>query len=230
MSGGTSRSDSERLMDLNVCRSEVRRKAWELPFLAEAGELAALRRIMALHLRQWGLRHLTDAASTCVTELVTNVVRHVGELTPTTLTVSMNGTYLRLEVQDPDTRALPTLLSAQPEDEAGRGMALVDATADRWGVVLRADSKVTWCELATGLTAPNGHVYDPGVTRAEALIGLYGSVRRHPAGQGRTRLSVATAQESAIEVITDLLLWLRAHGCDPDEALDRAQSRTDTDL
>jgi anti-sigma regulatory factor (Ser/Thr protein kinase) len=230
MSGGTSRSDSERLMDLNACRSEVRRKSWELPFLAEARELAALRRIMALHLRQWGLPHLAEAASTCVTELVANVVRHVGALTPTTLTVSMNGTFLRLEVQDPDTRALPTLVSAHLEDEAGRGMALVDATADRWGVVLRADSKVTWCELATGLTAADGHVPDPGVTRAEALIGLYGYARQNPSGRGHTRLSVATAQESAIDVITDLLLWLRAHGFDPDEALDRAQLRADTDL
>ncbi|MFK4596023.1 hypothetical protein [Streptomyces pristinaespiralis] len=43
-------------------------------------------------------------------------------------------------------------------------------------------------------------------------------------------MSVATAQESAIDVITDLLLWLRAHGFDPDEALDRAQLRADTDL
>ncbi|GGT15543.1 hypothetical protein GCM10010271_17920 [Streptomyces kurssanovii] len=227
MSGGTSRNDSERLVDLNACRSEVRRKTCELPFLAESREIAALRRVMALNLRQWGLRHLTDAASTCVTELVTNVIRHVGELAPTTLTVSMNGTYLRLEVQDPDTRALPTLLSAQPEDEAGRGMALVDAMADRWGVVLRADSKVTWCELATGLTAPNGHVNDPGVTRAEALIGLYTSVRHRPAEPECSRLSVATAQESAIDVIADLLLWLRAHGCDPDEALDCAQVRVE---
>ncbi|MEW2632027.1 ATP-binding protein [Streptomyces sp. NPDC048389] len=214
-------------MDVNACRSEVRRKKWELPFLAEARELAALRRIMGLHLRQWGLPHLTDAARICVTEMVSNVIRHVGDMTPTTLAVSMNGTYLRIDVQDPDARALPTLLSAHADDEVGRGMALIDATADRWGVILRADSKVTWCELATGLTAPDGHVGDPGVTRAEALIGLYSSVRhrhrhRH-AEPDASRLSVATAQESAIDVITDLLLWLRAHGCDPDEALDRAQ-------
>ncbi|WP_315986107.1 ATP-binding protein [Streptomyces sp. t39] len=179
-----------------------------------------------MHLGLWGIPHLAEPAQTCVTELVSNVIRHVGELTPTTLTVSMNGTFLRLEVQDPDTRALPTLLAAGPDAEGGRGMALVDAAADRWGVILRADSKVTWCELATGLTAADGHVGHPGVTRAEALLGLYGSVR-HPAGTPRTRLTVATAQESVIAVITDLLLWLRAHGCDVDEALDRAQGHLD---
>ncbi|MGW7286009.1 ATP-binding protein [Streptomyces sp. NPDC054847] len=207
---------------MNACRSEVLRKGWELPFLAEARELSALRRVLGLHLRQWGLPHLTDAAQICVTELVANVICHVGDLTPTTLTVSMNGTFLRLEVQDPDARSLPTLISAHVDDEARRGMALVDATADHWGVILRADSKITWCELSTGLTAPDGHVSDPGVTRAEILIGLYCTVH-HPSGSGRSSLSVARAQESAIDVITDILLWLRAHGCDPDEALDRAQ-------
>lgn len=216
-------------MDVNACRSEVRRQTWELPFLAEARELAALRRVMELHLRQWGLPHLTDAVRLCVTELVANVIRHVGDLTPTTLAVSMNGTFLRLEVRDPDTRVLPTLLSPRAEDEAGRGMALVDAVADRWGVILRPESKVTWCEMATGLTAPNGHLSDPGVTRAEALIGLYTSVR-HPAMDDRSRLHIVTAEESAIDVITDLLLWLRAHGCDSDEALDQAQLRVESDL
>ncbi|MFF5775027.1 hypothetical protein ACFY8V_25040 [Streptomyces californicus] len=35
---------------------------------------------------------------------------------------------------------------------------------------------------------------------------------------------MAHAEESAIDVIADLLHWLRAHGRDPDSALDRAQT------
>lgn len=31
-------------------------------------------------------------------------------------------------------------------------------------------------------------------------------------------------EEAAIDIITDLLHWLRAHGCDADELLDRAQT------
>ncbi|MEU6002465.1 MULTISPECIES: ATP-binding protein [unclassified Streptomyces] len=199
------------------------RKPWEIPFLAEPEEVAALRRIMRLHLNLWGLPELVDAAQLCVSELVANVITHVGSHTPTTLGISMNGTFVRIEVSDPDVRALPTLLVAEAEAESGRGMALLEGVTDRWGVILRGDSKVTWCELATGLGSPTGHTGGLRVDRAEAVIGLYGekTVRR---GKACPVLAVAVAEEAAIDVIADLLHWLRAHGCDPDEALDRAQT------
>jgi hypothetical protein len=38
------------------------------------------------------------------------------------------------------------------------------------------------------------------------------------------------AEESVIAVIADVLHWLRAHGCDVDGALDRAQARYDAEL
>lgn len=215
---------------MDTCRSEVRRRKWELPFLAEASELAGLRRVMRLHLNRWGLPHVVDAAQVCTTELVANVIRHVGHQTPTTLAVSMNGTHLRIEVQDPDTRALPMLLDAQADEESGRGMFLVDATAERWGVDLREDRKVTWCELATGLTSPNGHVAIPGVARAEALLGLCGVARQLGQKPNQGRLSLAMAEEVAIEVMADLLQWLRAHGCDTDSALDLAQLHYESEL
>ncbi|WP_406115093.1 ATP-binding protein [Streptomyces sp. NBC_01014] len=205
---------------MDDCRCEVQRKSWELPFLAEPEAVAGLRNVMRLHLGLWGLSEQIDVAQLCVSELTANVIKHVGTGTPTTLAVSMNGTHLRIEVHDPDTRALPTLVAADANSEAGRGMALVDAMTDRWGVQLRADRKVTWCELATGLASPNGHSGGAGVMRAEALLALYGATK--PAATA-TRLSVAVAQEAAIDVIADLLHWLRAHGCDPDAALDRAQ-------
>lgn len=206
------------------CQCEVPRKAWEFPFLAEAAELAGLRRVMALHLRLWGLTELTDVAQLCVTELVTNVLTHVGPGTPTTLAVSMAGTHLRIEIHDPDARALPTLLAATDGDESGRGMAIIDTVTDRWGVILRADSKVTWCELPTSLTAPTGHTGGRRVTRVEMLLVLYQGAT-HPTLDTAGPLGVAVAEEMAIDLITDLLHWLRAHGRDPDETLDRAQRR-----
>ncbi len=129
------------------------RKPWDLTFTAEPTEVAALRRIMRLHLGIWGLQEVVDDAQLCVSELVSNVINHVGPGTPATLAVSMNGVHLRIEVHDPDTRALPTLLAATSEAESGRGMTLVNAVAERWGVQLHATRKVTWCELATGLSA-----------------------------------------------------------------------------
>lgn len=212
------------LIDMSTCRYEVPRKSWELPFLAEPEEVAGLRRIMRLHLNHWGLPGAIEAAQLCVSELVANVITHVGAGTPTTLAVSMKGTHLRLEVQDPGARALPTLLSALPDEEAGRGLSLVDTVADCWGVVLTASGKTTWVELATELTAVNGHVRDPRVSRAEAVLALYGdgeALRR----QGASPLSLAVAEEISVDLIADLLRWLQAHGCDPDGSLDRAQMR-----
>ncbi|MFD7402697.1 ATP-binding protein [Streptomyces sp. NPDC059866] len=205
------------------------RKSWDLAFTAEPTEVAALRRVMRLHLSLWGLHEVTDEAQLCVSELASNVITHVGLGTPATLVVSMNGIHLRIEVHDPDTRALPTLLDAKADAESGRGMALVDAVAARWGVQLSHDRKVTWCELATGLTSPNGHVQCPGVQRAETLLEFYaGAEPRLRPGTGR--LGRAAAEESVITVIADFLHWLRAHGCDVDEALDRAQTRYDAEL
>ncbi|MEV0489596.1 ATP-binding protein [Streptomyces atratus] len=217
------------MVGLDECRFGVDRKAWDLAFLAEAEELAGLRRVMRLHLELWGLPGVVYAAQVCVTELVTNVVRHVGSGTPSCLAVSMNGDRLRIEVSDPDLQALPTLITAAGESEAGRGMALVDGIADRWGVILRGDSKVTWCELATGLRSSNDHVDGPQVAKAEALLGLCG-LGGVLANSRRERLSLTLGREMAIDLIVDLLHWLRAHGCDPDDALDCAQMHFEAEV
>ena len=83
------------------------------------------------------------------TELLTNVIDHLGEGTP--VTVRVTGTDLghtRIEVTDPDPRALPPLLSATGTAESGRGLTLVDQLSRRRGVDQGADRKTVWCELA----------------------------------------------------------------------------------
>ncbi|MFF9401225.1 ATP-binding protein [Streptomyces sp. NPDC014744] len=210
------------MIGLDGCRFGVDRKAWDLAFLAEAEELAGLRRVMRLHLELWGLSEVVHAAQVCVTEMVANVIKHVGPGTPSRLAVSMNGGRLRVEVCDPDLQRLPMLITTAGEGEVGRGMALVDGFADCWGIILRGDSKVTWCELATGLRTPTDHVGGPQVAKAEALLGLFGMAVLS-VDSPRERLSLAAGEEMAIDLIVDLLHWFRAHGYDPDDALERAQ-------
>ncbi|MGW1106725.1 ATP-binding protein [Streptomyces sp. NPDC002540] len=217
------------MIGLDECRFGVDRKAWDLAFLANAEEVAGLRRVMRLHLELWGLSGVIYAAQICVTELVANVVRHVGPGTPSCLAVSMNGNRLRIEVSDPDLRALPTLIRAAGEGEAGRGMVLVDGVADCWGVILRGDSKVTWCELATGLRSSNDHVDSPQVAKAEALLGLCG-LSGVPARSQHERLNLTLGREMVIDLVVDLLHWLRAHGCDPDDALDCARTQFESEV
>ncbi|MGW0422083.1 ATP-binding protein [Streptomyces sp. NPDC003015] len=205
------------------CVAGVPRKPWNLPFTAEPQEVAALRRIMRLHLGLWGLHGVIDAAQLCVSELASNVITQVGTGTPATLVVSMSGSRLRIEVHDSDTRALPVLLDAGLDAESGRGMALISAVTDRWGVQLQADQKVTWCELPTGLSSAEEHSGGARVNRVESLLANYGCERARLwlAGTG----AVAVVEEAAIDVMVDVLHWLRAHGRDADEALDRAQVR-----
>ncbi|MFD4525422.1 ATP-binding protein [Streptomyces sp. NPDC058470] len=84
----------------------------------------------------------------CATELVANVIRHIGEGTPVRVRViRADGARIRVEVTDPDPRALPVLLCATGDDESGRGLALLDALTLRWGVERGAVGKTVWWEL-----------------------------------------------------------------------------------
>jgi anti-sigma regulatory factor (Ser/Thr protein kinase) len=85
----------------------------------------------------------------CVTELVANVIRHVGEGTPVRVRmVRVDGDRIRVEVSDPAACALPVLLGASDDDESGRGLALLEAVVLRWGVEQQgAVGKTVWCEV-----------------------------------------------------------------------------------
>ncbi|MGW4908045.1 ATP-binding protein [Streptomyces sp. NPDC004270] len=204
------------------------REPWRHEFTAHPKEVAQLRQMLRLRLILWGLRDHVDAAQICVSELVTNVIQHVGEGTPATLRMELNEPHLRLEVEDPDPRALPTLLAASDVLESGRGMALVDTVTDhRWGVILHGKTKVVWCELTVDASAACRPTSGPRITRAMAILELYGSwplPRGRDMAGGASLLSMAVAEEAAIEVMADVLHWLRAHGHDPDDVLDRAQT------
>ncbi|WP_329471079.1 ATP-binding protein [Streptomyces sp. NBC_01723] len=198
---------------------------WRLSFLAEADQVWALRRALRIHLEYWGLGELTDAAELCVSELVANVIKHVGRATPTTLVASLGGPRLRIEVHDPDARALPTLTCATLDAAAGRGMTLVDAVSDRWGVELTGDRKITWCEFRMdAIRVERQNMPMPRLARAADVLSLYSGSRLTQEPVAPSRLATATAEDAAINAIADLLYWFRAQGWDVDDALDRAQS------
>ncbi|GAA3788415.1 ATP-binding protein [Streptomyces phyllanthi] len=97
----------------------------------------------------------------CVSELVGNVIRHVGEGTPVRVRVSRRAERAEraeradqvgrvgrivVEVTDSGPHAFPVVLHATADDETGRGLALLDAVALRWGVEQGAAGKTVWCE------------------------------------------------------------------------------------
>lgn len=85
----------------------------------------------------------------CVSELVTNVIDHVGEGTPVTVRLfrTPDGRP-RVEVTDPDPHAWLIARSPNADDETGRGLLMLDAVARRWGVWLTPAGKTVWCECS----------------------------------------------------------------------------------
>ncbi|UXY27286.1 ATP-binding protein [Streptomyces sp. HUAS TT20] len=94
-----------------------------------------IRRIVRSLLDDWELTHLTDALELGVSELVTNVVRHVPDRR-CSIAVLRLASSVRVEVTDGSAQVpLPLLgLVLDQEAEGGRGLALLDAVVDKWGV------------------------------------------------------------------------------------------------
>ncbi|MGX1908589.1 ATP-binding protein [Streptomyces phaeochromogenes] len=98
----------------------------------------------------------------CVSELLTNVIAHLGEETPVTVRLTHDHGRTRLEVTDPDPHSWLILRRATTEDETGRGLLLLDAVALRWGVEQGPGGKTVWCELSeVALNAGDGSGDNP---------------------------------------------------------------------
>lgn len=113
---------------------------------------ARLARLLTVaHLASCGLP--TDTAAQIVAELANNAVLHgrvLGRDFRLGLRVTEDGT-LRIEVTDARGDRLPAVPRPPvPDDaESGRGLLLVEALADRWGVEAGpVPRKTVWAELA----------------------------------------------------------------------------------
>ncbi|MFI9614504.1 ATP-binding protein [Streptomyces sp. NPDC052023] len=88
---------------------------------------------------------LAETLILLVSELVTNAVVHTG--CPAVLRLSLpQPATVRVEVADGSTRA-PVPRWADGDETGGRGLALVDGLADRWGWSPDGAGKQIWCEL-----------------------------------------------------------------------------------
>lgn len=96
--------------------------------------------------KEWQLDDLTDVVQQLVSELVTNSVEHADTSDVRVLLVHATGT-LRLNVSDDDVVSLPVMAQAGVDDISGRGLAIVEALSERWGVHITGCAKTVWCEL-----------------------------------------------------------------------------------
>ncbi|GAA3810946.1 ATP-binding protein [Streptomyces chiangmaiensis] len=92
-----------------------------------------VRRIVRSFLHEWEMADLVDVVELAVTELVANVVRHVPDR-HCTLLVLRQAAGVRVEVADGFSRLPPMPQAWPPDAEGGRGLLLLDAVVDKWGV------------------------------------------------------------------------------------------------
>lgn len=86
-----------------------------------------------------------DDVAMIVSELVTNAVRAGGQTVLVQVTIAMR--RLRIEVTD-DVAGWPKLRATHPDDPTGRGLPLVAALADGWGVAaVPGTGKQVWAEV-----------------------------------------------------------------------------------
>ncbi|MCX4462088.1 PAS domain S-box protein [Streptomyces sp. NBC_01340] len=103
------------------------------------------RAFLSKALTSWGCTTRADDARLLLSEVLTNAVQHAQG--PIGLHLCRTTTDLTVEVGDHSPQ-LPQPRFAADDDESGRGLILVRALADNWGVRPTDDGKTTWFTLA----------------------------------------------------------------------------------
>ncbi|MFI5794133.1 ATP-binding protein [Streptomyces sp. NPDC051677] len=124
---------------------------------------------------------LAETLILLVSELVTNAVVHTG--CPAVLRLSLpsapagetaddsaEASVVRLEVADASDRA-PVPRCAGDDATGGRGLALVDGLADRWGWSVEGAGKRIWCELDRCAGPDEAAVGHGNVTECGSAVG-----------------------------------------------------------
>ncbi len=116
-------------------------------YLRSPRTVAAARQFTRDTLQAWCVEERRDDLLLCVSELATNALRY-GVPPGRGYLLRLFGfedATVRAEVHDSG----PGLsrIAGRPH---GRGLTLVEALADDWGVVGRAPGKIVWCEFRIG--------------------------------------------------------------------------------
>ena len=97
-------------------------------------------------LRAWRAPQEDGDVALLVTELVANVVDHVGGESLLSLELEFSDGWLRIAVTD-GSAVQPVIGELRGDQPRGRGMQIVDAIADRWGVEEASGGKRVWFVL-----------------------------------------------------------------------------------
>ncbi|WP_030249526.1 SpoIIE family protein phosphatase [Streptomyces violens] len=134
---------------------------------------------------------LTDAAELLVSELVTNAVVHAGTAVELQCRLDEDGPHTAVTVEVSDhhpARPVRGRHDAVTAEGAGRGLQLVGAIADSWGITYRRTLKTVWFRVTAD--GPDA-VYGPPVE-------IFHADRRAPGGPPATELMPPGPQRVAL--------------------------------
>lgn len=122
-----------------------------------ADSVPAARAFLTRLLQGWQVAEaVIDDAALLASEIMANAHEHGAGLV--SMSVTLDGTVLRVAVRDNDGGALPHLEDADEGSVNGRGMWIVDAVARDWGTTEAGwMGKSVWFELSAQPWPPAGH-------------------------------------------------------------------------
>ena len=121
------------------------------PLPPVARSARAARDLVSRTCLDWECSAQVGAATLVVSELVTNAMLHAG--TDLSVSVARCGAWMRLAVRDANSR-VPLPQRVDTSEVSGRGMLLVAAVSEAWGVLPTRDGgKVVWAVLPAGARA-----------------------------------------------------------------------------
>ncbi|WP_189134177.1 ATP-binding protein [Wenjunlia tyrosinilytica] len=117
------------------------------PLTARVG---SVRRYVRTCAARFGVTHRfpMDDVALVVSEMFANATTHADNAgSDVTVAIGLSGPLLRLEVHDLDPRpCVPA--AASGTDDSGRGMLLIAALSQRWGMIARHRGKIVFAEIA----------------------------------------------------------------------------------
>ncbi|GAA3312360.1 ATP-binding protein [Streptomyces cinereospinus] len=102
------------------------------------------RRLARVAMCAWNMGEAGEGAALLMTELFTNAVRHARGESVRVIIDRPEEDRVYVAVVDRDPRRLPEPREAGPDDLGGRGLALVEEMADRWGYDLMGSGRRPW--------------------------------------------------------------------------------------
>jgi anti-sigma regulatory factor (Ser/Thr protein kinase) len=185
--------------------------------------IGQVRRIVSAQLRYWHLDPLIDRAALGVTELLTNVHRHAQPDKTCTVEIELLLDRLVVSVHDHDPR-LPVagdISDVATTATCGRGLAMVAAVSESWGVRPEGESgKVVWFTLSAleaatvAATASTPAPMSAAVSAAATAVSAAAADRpgrRVGAGVGSGAGAGAGADKSAHRFVSEVELPADEH-------------------